>query len=83
MLARSAGFSSEYVATSCSADCASPGDCCSRTSCQSAKVVGPFANGEPEVLGLRRKSWPMSHMPSRSRSIATSSITASPEPSVK
>jgi hypothetical protein len=50
------GLSSEKVATSCSADCACPGTACSRTSPQLANVVGPFANGEALVLGLRRKS---------------------------
>ncbi len=83
VLARSAACSSEYEATSCSADCDSPGARCSVTSLHPAKVVGPFANGEALVFGRRRNSWLIAHSPRRFGSIAMSSITAVPLPSTK
>ena len=60
-----------------------PRFCFSRTSFQAANVVGPLPNGEDPVFGRRTKSWLMAHSPVADCSIATSSIVASPLPSVK
>src|SRR5690606_41099007 len=54
--------------------------CALPISFQFAKAVGPFANGEALVLGLRRNSCEIDHSPRRLGLMDTSSMVAEPLP---
>ncbi len=69
------------MAISCSADWDSPFAVFSRIAFHSANTVAPLLKGAAPVRGRRRNRSPTAHSDGATSSIATSSMTASPDPS--